>query len=248
MLAPWGRRPAPAEECYDLVFTPPIAMPVQQLPADPGRYHPDLGMWIRAAAPATGGPRPALFLDRDGVIIEDPGYLARASDVALIPGAGAVIGLANRRGVPVIEVTNQAGIARGYYGWKEFLDVEAALGERLDAEGARIDAAFACPYHRDGIHSWAHPAHPGRKPRPGMLLAAAQLLNLDLRQSWIVGDKLADLQAGANAGLQGGLHVLTGHGREHRESVAAAVFEGFDLRLGESIRDASALLERMSEH
>lgn len=204
-------------------------------------------MWIRAAAPAPGEPRRALFLDRDGVIIEDPGYLARAEDVSLLPGAAEVIAAANRLGVPVVEVTNQAGIARGRYGWEEFLQVEAALTERLAAEGAAIDAAFACPYHRDGVSPWAHPAHPGRKPRPGMLLAAAQFLNLDLGRSWIVGDKLADLEAGYSARLRGGLHVLTGHGKEHRQAVMKAVFEDFELRLGESIRDASNLLERMTE-
>lgn len=216
------------------------------LPSDPGRFYPDPGLWIRIAAPASCEARPALFLDRDGVIIEDPGYLARASDVALIAGAAELITSANRLGAPVVEVTNQAGIARGYYGWEEFLEVEAALSRLLAAEGAAIDAAFACPYHRDGIAAWAHPAHPGRKPRPGMLLAAARLLNLDLSRSWIVGDKLADLQAGSNARLRGGLHVLTGHGREHRQAVVETVFEGFELRLGESIRDASAILESIS--
>lgn len=221
-------------------------MSAQHLPPDPGRFHPELGMWIRSAAQSASGPRPALFLDRDGVIIEDPGYLANAAEVALIPGAAEVIASANRLRVPVVEVTNQAGIARGYYGWEEFLRVEEALARRLAAQGAAIDAAFACPYHRDGVTPWAHPAHPARKPRPGMLLAAAQLLKLDLSRSWIVGDKLADLQAGYNASLRGGLHVLTGHGREHRQAVTEAVFEGLELRLGESVRDAFKFLEEMS--
>ena len=220
-------------------------MSAQHLPPDPGRFHPDLGMWIRAAVPDPGEPRPALFLDRDGVIIEDSGYLARAADVALVPGAAAVIASANRLRVPVVEVTNQSGIARTFYGWEEFLQVEEEVSRQLALEDAAIDAAFACPYHRHGVGQWAHPAHPGRKPRPGMLLAAAQFLNLDLSRSWIVGDKLADLQAGLNARLRGGMHVLTGHGSRHRQAVMEAVFDGFEVRLGESIRDAATLLELM---
>jgi D-glycero-D-manno-heptose 1,7-bisphosphate phosphatase len=75
--------------------------------------------------------RPALFLDRDGVILEDPGYVSEASQIVLIPGAVELIALANSRHVPVIEVTNQAGIGRGYYGWSEFCEVEAALAREL---------------------------------------------------------------------------------------------------------------------
>lgn len=223
-------------------------MPSLHLPPDPGSFHPDLGIWIRAAAPDSGEPRPALFLDRDGVIIEDSGYLASAAGVALIPGAAAVIASANRLRVSVVEVTNQSGIARGYYGWEEFLQVEEEVTRQLSIEDAAIDAAFACPYHRQGIGQWAHPAHPARKPRPGMLVSAAQFLNLDLSRSWIVGDKLADLQAGCNARLRGGMHVLTGQGSQHRPAVMEAVFESFELRLGDSIRDAATLLEHMSEH
>jgi D-glycero-D-manno-heptose 1,7-bisphosphate phosphatase len=211
-----------------------------------GRFHEDLGIWIRAGAPFPE-PRPALFLDRDGVIVEDPGYLAQAADMAVIPGAAGIIALANRLGVPVVEVTNQAGIGRGYYGWPEFLEVEAALARELAAAGAVVDAALACPYHREGIAQWAHPAHPGRKPRPGMFLAAARLLNLDLAASWIVGDKMGDLAAGRSAGLRGGLHVLTGHGREHRQAVLQAAAPDFELRLGESIRDAEPIVRLLAQ-
>jgi D-glycero-D-manno-heptose 1,7-bisphosphate phosphatase len=186
--------------------------------------------------------RPGLFLDRDGVIIEDPGYLCSPHGLKLIPGAAGLIALANRRGIPVIEVTNQAGIGRGYYGWREFTEMETALSEMLGREGAAIDAAFACPYHREGIAPWAHPDHPARKPRPGMLLAAGELLNLDLKRCWVVGDRFADLLAGHAAGLRGGLHVLTGIGSSERAAVAAWRPENFDLRLGESIVDAAGLI------
>jgi D-glycero-D-manno-heptose 1,7-bisphosphate phosphatase len=212
------------------------------LPAQ-GCFDEALGLWIRMSPQPTAAPRAALFLDRDGVIVEDPGYLSHPSDLKLIPRAAYLIALANRRGIPVVQVTNQAGIGRGYYGWREFTAVEAALGDALACEAAAIDAVFACPYHRDGVHPWAHPDHPARKPRPGMLLAASRLMNLDLQRSWIVGDRLDDLLAGYHAGLRGGLHVLTGVGAHERPAVAQWTPENFDLRLGDSILDAADLLE-----
>lgn len=203
-------------------------------------------MWVRVPGGATASPRAALFLDRDGVIVEDPGYLCRPADTILIPGAAEVIGRANRRGIPVIEVTNQAGIGLGYYGWDQFLEVEDALAVELARAGAAINAVFACPFHPDGIVPWAHPAHPARKPRPGMLLAAKRFLNVDLGSSWMVGDKQGDLLAAHNAGLRGGLHVLTGHGAKHRQAVLTWRPAEFEVRFGDSIRDAVGLLEGLA--
>ncbi len=210
----------------------------------PGRFHEDAGLRICSGPPAPE-PRPALFLDRDGVIIEDPGYLSRPADMVLVPGAAGVIAEANRRKIPVVEITNQAGIGRGYYGWDEFGAVEEALAGELAPAGAAIDAILACPYHPDGVTPWAHPDHPARKPRPGMLLAAQKLLNLDLARSWIVGDRLTDLVAGYNAGLRGGLHVLTGHGHAHRQAVLDWRPINFDVRLGDSVCAATAFLNTM---
>jgi D-glycero-D-manno-heptose 1,7-bisphosphate phosphatase len=207
-----------------------------------GSFHEDLGIWTRMAARPLAEVRPALFLDRDGVIVEDPGYLSRVADLVLIPGAAELIASANRRGIPVVEITNQAGIGRGYYGWNEFLQVEEALGRELADSGATIDAVFACPYHSDGIPPWAHPAHPARKPLPGMILAAERFLNLDLKRSWIVGDKLDDLLAGYNAGLYGGVHVLTGQGAEHRQLALEWSPNSFEVRFADSIRDAGTLV------
>jgi D-glycero-D-manno-heptose 1,7-bisphosphate phosphatase len=206
-----------------------------------GRFHDDLGMWVWVS-PRAPVSHPALFLDRDGVIVEDPGYLSRAADLALIPGAAGLIAVANRQGIPVVEVTNQAGIGRGYFGWHEFGEVEEALARALADSGAAIDAVMACPYHPDGVPPWAHPDHPARKPRPGMLVAAQRLLQLDLHRSWIVGDKLHDLLAGHQAGLRGGLHVLTGHGASQRHAIANWHPQNFDLRFGETVSDAAAFL------
>jgi D-glycero-D-manno-heptose 1,7-bisphosphate phosphatase len=208
-----------------------------------GHFDESLGMWVRVAGHSSTEPRPALFLDRDGVIIEDPGYLYRPADVRLIPGAAAVISAANRRGLPVVAVSNQSGIGRGYYGLDDFAAVEEALTHLLAQEDASIDAVFACPYHQEGVSPWRHPAHPARKPLPGMLLAAERLLHLDLGRSWIVGDKLSDLQAGYHAGLRGGLHVLTGKGSRQRPLVIQwPPPENFAVLLGDSIRNAEAML------
>jgi D-glycero-D-manno-heptose 1,7-bisphosphate phosphatase len=208
-----------------------------------GGFDDSLGIWVRVPPQPAGTPLPALFLDRDGVIVEDTGYISSPAGLKLIPGAAGLIALANRRGIPVVEVTNQAGIGRGYYGWSEFTAVETALADALARETAAIDAVFACPYHRDGVSPWAHPDHPARKPRPGMLLAAGRLLHLDLKRSWIVGDRLADLQAGHAAGLRGALHVLTGVGSRERADVTKWAPENFELRLGNSIADAEPLIE-----
>jgi len=203
----------------------------------PGRFHEESGIWIQAGNPFAGQPKPALFLDRDGVIVEETHYLSRAEDVVLIEGAGATIAEANRRGVPVVVVTNQAGIGRGYYGWEAFEAVEEAVKRELERFDAKLNAVFACGFY---------PEHPARKPNPGMLLAAAQMLNLDLARSWIVGDHSSDMEAGSNAGLAGGLHLLTGHGLAQRDAAIRQRREGFELTLGESIVDAAPIVEDLS--
>jgi D-glycero-D-manno-heptose 1,7-bisphosphate phosphatase len=198
------------------------------------------GTWCELAAGARRGG-PALFLDRDGVVVEEVGYLARVEDMRLIAGAGAVIAAANARRIPVVLVSNQAGIGRGYFGWAEFAAVQAAIAGALAAAGARIDAVYACPHHPHGKGGYAHPDHPARKPNPGMLLRAAADLALDLGGSWLVGDKTIDVDAARRAGLAGALHVLTGHGDAERAKAAAIAASGFARRLGRSIGDALAL-------
>lgn len=183
------------------------------------------GVWCQIVRPACGAERrPALFLDRDGVVVEEVHYLGRPEDVRLVAGAAHVIALANRLGVPVVLVTNQAGIARSYYGWNDFMAVQERILDALAAAGAGVDAVFACPYHPDGEEPFVHPDHPARKPRPGMLIRAARALTLDLGASWIVGDRASDIEAGRNAKLAGGVHVASGHGHDKRERRGALAF------------------------
>lgn len=156
--------------------------------------------------------RPCLFLDRDGVVVEETNYLHRLEDVAIIRGVPQAIAKVNALGIPVVMVTNQAGIGRGYYDWGEFRTVQQHIIEGCKSSGAHWDMLLACAYHEDGVPPYDRAGHPWRKPAPGMLLEAASELRVDLRRSYIVGDTLADLAAGAEAGLAGGALVLTGHG------------------------------------
>ncbi len=157
--------------------------------------------------------RPAVFIDRDGTLNEEVGYLCRPEDVALIPGAREAVARLNAAGVPVIVVTNQAGIGQGKYGWEEYHAVMARIKELLGEGGAHLDGAYAAPYHPRGLGTYQHPDHPDRKPNPGMLLQAAATHGLDLARSWMVGDKQLDLEAGHNAGCRAAL-VRTGYGRD----------------------------------
>lgn len=206
-------------------------------------YLDDDGVWCQTlSAPAKGASQPALILDRDGVVVEEVNYLSRAADVKLISGAAKVIAVANGRGIPAIFITNQAGIGRSCYGWEQFIEVQKEVLAQLARRGASVDAVFACPHHPDGVPLYAHPNHPARKPNPGMLFRAATALNVDLRSSWVIGDKASDLAAGRAAGLTGGLHVLTGCGPNEREAAASLGTDDFQVHLGDSIADALFLI------
>ena len=205
------------------------------------------GIWCQILRRPPPG-RPALFLDRDGAVVEDTGYLCEVDAIAMITGAAEVIAAANRRSVPVIMVTNQSGIARGYYGWDEFRSVQDAIVGSLASGGAWIDAVFACPHHPQGKGALAHPDHPARKPNPGMLLEAASALALDLKSSWLVGDKADDIEAAKRAGVAGALLVATGYGSSDRQRAAALATQAFEVRFGHSIADAMMLTILTSDH
>jgi D-glycero-D-manno-heptose 1,7-bisphosphate phosphatase len=205
------------------------------------------GVWCEILRrPAPG--RPAFFLDRDGAVVQEAGYLHRVNDIRMIPGAAKVIAAANERGVAVVMVTNQSGVGRGYYGWAEFKVVQNAILAALASEGAMVNAVYACAHHPEGKGLLAHPNHPARKPNPGMLLEAAAALTLDLKSSWLVGDKADDVEAAQRAGIAGALLVATGYGDAERERAAALAAPPFQVRFGNSIADAMTLPVLASRH
>lgn len=157
--------------------------------------------------------KPAVFLDRDGTLNEEVGYLSHPEELRLLPGAAAAVAALNARGIPVVIVTNQSGIGRGYYGWKDFAAVMSRMGTLLAMENAHVDAVYAAPHHEKGQGEYADANHPDRKPNPGMLLRAAEEHGLDLARSWMVGDKAIDVEAGHRAGCRACL-VRTGYGAE----------------------------------
>lgn len=200
----------------------------------------DENVWSQVIADkASTAERPALFLDRDGAIVEEVNYLHRPEDVAFIPGAVEVICRANELNLPVIIVTNQAGIGRQYYDWPQFIEVQKRLLTMLFDAGAEIAGVFACPHHADARAPFGHKDHPWRKPNPGMLLAAQALMGVDLSRSWIAGDRASDIRAGLNAGCAGGIHLQTGHGiRENeRDTSLASAHQNFAVKSVASIAD-----------
>jgi len=137
--------------------------------------------------------RPGILLDRDGTIIVDHGYVGSVDRVEFIDGALEAIASFNAAGVPVAVVTNQSGVARGLYGLGDVEKVHAHIASQLAACGARIDLFAYCPYHPDGVVDAFSRTSDDRKPRPGMARAAAAALGLNLRASWVVGDRPEDL-------------------------------------------------------
>ena len=163
------------------------------------------GLWLeRVGTTDFSTGRPALFLDRDGTINVDTGYPDDPAAMVLRDGIAPVIEAANQRGVPVVVVTNQSGIARGYFGWDAFARVNGRVLDLLAEQNAFVDMVLACAYHEAGSGPLAIADHPMRKPNPGMLLEAGRRLGLDLKRSLIVGDKLADMEPGQRAGLTRG--------------------------------------------
>lgn len=156
-------------------------------------------------------PRPAIFLDRDGVVIEDGHYVGSVDRVVLVPGSADAVAALNRAGWKVVVVTNQGGVARGYFTYDSVAVVHAHIDGLLAGHGARIDAYYFCPHHPDGELEAYRVACECRKPKPGMLRRAVADLNLDPGRSWMVGDRVSDLEVGAAVGARTIL-VRTGYG------------------------------------
>jgi len=161
------------------------------------------------------GASRAVFLDRDGTINVEKDYLYLIEDFAFIKGAPAAIKRFNDAGFLVVVVTNQSGVARGYYTLRDVDRLHTHIQEQLLAVGARVDAFYICPHHPTQGQGAYLTECDCRKGAPGMLLQAADEHDIDLTASWIVGDKLADVEAGIRAGSRPVL-VQTGYGDAER--------------------------------
>lgn len=180
--------------------------------------------------------KPAVFLDRDGTLIEEAGYLDRLEQVQFFPWTIDAVRLLNRGGFTVVVVTNQAGIARGFFPESFVEETHRFLDERFTAGGARIDRYYYCPHHPDGKLEGYSVACDCRKPQPGLVLKAARELNLDLSRSFVVGDKWLDVALAQAVGARG-LLVRTGYGSREAERRRAGVEPAAIL---DNVMDATA--------
>ena len=169
--------------------------------------------------------RAAIFLDRDGTLNIEKNYLYRIEDFEWIPGAVEAIRQINLMGYLAIVVSNQSGIARGYYESKAVHELHQHMSHLLDRVGARIDGYYFCPHHPAfGVARNCT----CRKPEPGMLLQAQKTFDIDMRRSWFIGDKLSDIEAGFKAGVSPIL-VRTGYGSDVHASIASSCFSEVDV-------------------
>lgn len=161
--------------------------------------------------------RPAVFLDRDGTLIAEVGYLGDPDGVALLSGVPDSLRRLREAGLALVVASNQAGVARGYFTEEDVLAVNRRLADILADEGLELDGWYYCTHHPD----FGGPCD-CRKPAPGMLTRAARDLGLDLGRSWIVGDHPSDAEAGRRAGARP-IIVLSGHTREHDDELPRGV-------------------------
>jgi D-glycero-D-manno-heptose 1,7-bisphosphate phosphatase len=193
------------------------------------------------------GSRPAVFIDRDGTLTDEVGYVNHPQRLRLLPRSAEAIRRLNAAGVPAVVVTNQAGIARGYFSEDVLEAVNGVLVEQLKQAGAHLDGIYVCPHHPTEGAPPFRTACECRKPKPGLLVRAARDLRLDLTASTMIGDRPSDLGPARAVGARGVL-VLTGYGlgewEYHRERfdvqpdhVAADLLDAVEWALRAPVRE-----------
>jgi D-glycero-D-manno-heptose 1,7-bisphosphate phosphatase len=155
--------------------------------------------------------KPAIFFDRDGTLSREVGYVNHLSRLELYPFAVDAVRLVNRSGLLAVLITNQAGVARGYFPESLVTEVHARFHEILAGGGARLDGIYYCPHHPTVGQPPYRQDCDCRKPRPGLLERAARELGIDLKRSWVIGDRHGDVQLAWRVGARGAL-VKTGYG------------------------------------
>lgn len=183
--------------------------------------------------------RRAVFLDRDGTLNEDPGYFHEADKLVILPGVPEALQNLKAAGFLLIVITNQGAIGKGMYPLKDMQDVHEALQVRLAPFDAQIDAFFYCPHVEEENC-------PCRKPKPGMIIAARDKFDIELGESYVVGDKISDLEAGRAAGCHTVL-VLTGHGKGEQEEARAKRLNVADIVVKDMGRAAKAIVADASQ-
>ena len=167
-------------------------------------------------------PKRAVFLDRDGTLLEEAGYLDRLERLVFFPYSVDAVRLLNRAGFAVVIVTNQAGIARGIFKEAFVTEAHRHITARLAAGGARLDGFYYCPHHPEAVIETYRKSCDCRKPQPGLFTRAASELGLALDGSFVVGDRWHDLEAGQRVGARGVL-VRTGYGKTEEASPTSRV-------------------------
>jgi len=173
-----------------------------------------------------GTKQKAIFLDRDGTVNKEKEFLWKPQDFQFIPGAEKAIKIFNNLGYTVLVITNQSGVARGFYAEEDVMKLHCHINGLLRKRCAIIDAFYFCPHHVDGVIEKYAIDCDCRKPKTGMILKAEKDFNLDLDRSIIIGDKEIDVLAGKNAGIGEKILIRSGHPVDEKNTVADAVFGG----------------------
>ena len=162
----------------------------------------------------------AVFIDRDGTATEEVGYLNNIDRLKLIKGTSNALRLLNKKGLKAVVITNQAGVARGYFPEELIHKANERLKKLLSKSGAYLDGIYYCPHHPEGKNERYRKNCNCRKPNPGMIEMASDELNIDISRSYVVGDKLSDVSLAHNVGAKGIL-VLTGYGKGELEYLSS---------------------------
>jgi D-glycero-D-manno-heptose 1,7-bisphosphate phosphatase len=187
--------------------------------------------------------KPAVFLDRDGTLAHEVGYINHLSRFKLYPFAAEAVRLLNRAGFLAVVVTNQAGVARGYFPESMIQRVHDHMRELIESGGARLDGIYYCPHHPSAGEPPYRRDCDCRKPRPGLALRAAAELGIDLPRSWVVGDRPGDLELAGRVGARGAL-VKTGYGLGELEWNRASFAHEPDLVAEHVLEAVSSIVAR----
>jgi len=160
----------------------------------------------------------AVFLDRDGTIIEDVGYLNNPAEIKFIPGSIEAIKMLNENGFKVVVITNQSGVARGLIAEDMLQTIDKIIQKKILNGHAHLDRIYYCPHHPEAGHYPYKQECGCRKPAPGMIQKAQKDLNIDLAKSFMIGDKISDIEAGQRVGMKNIL-VLSGRGQVEKERI-----------------------------